>query len=81
MVIASGILMAWLRMKSGSVWAVAIMHATHNGVIQVFLDRISFDTGKTAYFTGEFGAALLPILLVMAWLVWKQMGNMEAQTA
>ncbi|MBE0669930.1 MAG: CPBP family intramembrane metalloprotease [Anaerolineales bacterium] len=81
MVIASGMVMAWIRMKSGSIIPVAIMHATHNGVIQTFLDRITFDTGKTAYFTGEFGAALLPILLVMAWYVWNQMGKMEAQAA
>ncbi|MEP0807202.1 MAG: CPBP family intramembrane metalloprotease [Chloroflexota bacterium] len=81
MVVTSGVLMAWLRMKSGSVWAVAVMHATHNGVIQTFLDRITYDTGHTAYFSGEFGAALLPLLLLMAWMVWKQMGKMESQTA
>lgn len=78
MVVASGVVMAWLRMKSGSVIPVAIMHATHNGVIQTFLDRITYDTGHTAYFTGEFGAALIIVLLVMAWIVWKQM---EKQTA
>ena len=81
MVIAGGMIMAWLRMKSGSIIPVAIMHATHNGVIQIFLDRITFDTGRTAYFTGEFGAALLPILLVMAWYVWNQMGKTESQAA
>lgn len=80
MVIASGMVMAWLRMKSGSIIPVAIMHATHNGVIQTFLDRITYDTGRTAYFTGEFGAALLPFLLVMAWIVWNQLGKMEKQT-
>ena len=53
------------------------MHATHNGVIQTFLERITFDTGKTAYITGEFGVALLPILLVMAWYVWKQARSIE----
>lgn len=79
LVIASGMVMAWIRMKSGSIIPVAIMHATHNGVIQTFLDRITFDTGKTAYFTGEFGVALLPILLVMAWYVWNQMEKMEVR--
>ncbi len=79
MVIASGMIMACLRIKSGSIIPVAIMHATHNGVIQIFLDRITFDTGKTTYFTGEFGAVLLPILLVIAWYVWNQMGKMESQ--
>lgn len=75
MVIASGGVMAWLRMRSGSIFPVAIMHATHNGVIQTFLDRITFDTGRTAYFAGEFGLALLPGLLLMAWFVWKRTGT------
>jgi len=79
MVIASGVVMAWLRMRSGSIIPVAIMHATHNGVIQTFLDRITFNTGHTAYFAGEFGVALLPTLLLMAWFVWKQTGNIEEQ--
>ncbi|RJP48497.1 MAG: CPBP family intramembrane metalloprotease [Anaerolineaceae bacterium] len=81
MVFASGMVMAWLRMKSGSIIPVAIMHATHNGVIQTFLERITYNTGHTAYFTGEFGVALLPILLLMAWVVWKQMAKMESQVA
>ena len=51
MVISGAIVLAWLRMKSGSIWPVAIMHATHNGIIQAFFDRITADTGPTPYFT------------------------------
>ena len=79
MVIASGIVMAWLRLRSGSIMPVAIMHATHNGVIQTFLERITVDTGHTAYFAGEFGIALLPGLLLMAWFAWKQTGNLRGE--
>lgn len=81
MVLANGMVMAWLRMKSGSIIPVAIMHATHNGVIQTFLDRLTFDIGQTTYFTGEFGVALLPILLVMAWVAWRQAKKMDEQNA
>jgi hypothetical protein len=56
------------------------MHATHNGVIQTFLERITFDTGKTVYITGELGIVLLPILLVMACYVWKQADTIENKT-
>lgn len=72
MVIATGVVMAWLRMKSGSILPVAIMHATHNGVIQVFLDRITSDTGITSYFTGEFGVALIFFTLAMALYFWRR---------
>jgi hypothetical protein len=34
-----------------------IMHATHNGIIQAFFNRITADTGPTAWFIGEFGVA------------------------
>lgn len=72
MVITTGIVMAWLRMKSGSIIPVAIMHATHNGIIQVFLDRITADTGITSYFTGEFGIALIFFTLAMALYFWRK---------
>ena len=42
------------------------MHATHNGVIQAFFDRITKDTGHTHYFSGEFGIALVPFFVALA---------------
>lgn len=78
MVIATGVVLAWLRMKSGSIWAVAIMHATHNGVIQTFFDRITADTGYTKYFTGEFGIAMVPFTLAAAWYYWKRSSEVDA---
>jgi len=59
MVLSSAVVLAWLRVKSGSIWPATVMHATHNGVIQVFFDRITKDTGHTHYFSGEFGVALV----------------------
>jgi membrane protease YdiL (CAAX protease family) len=66
MVLSSAVLLAWLRMKSGSIWPVTIMHATHNGVIQAFFDRITKDTGHTHFFTGEFGVALVLFYVALA---------------
>jgi membrane protease YdiL (CAAX protease family) len=70
MVISSGVILAFLRMKSGSIWPAVIMHATHNGVIQAFFDRITIDTGHTHYFTGEFGIALVPFTVALAYYMW-----------
>ena len=36
LVIATAVVLAWLRMRSRSVWPSTIMHATHNGIIQAF---------------------------------------------
>lgn len=79
MVLMTGVIMAWLRMKSGSIWPTAIMHATHNGLIQTFLDRITIDTGITKYFTGEFGAMLIPFAFIIAWYVWNRLPNTNKQ--
>jgi hypothetical protein len=81
MVITTGIILAWLRMKSGSIWPAAIMHATHNGIIQAFFDRITADTGHTRYFTGEFGIALVPFTLALAWYCWRHSGDIEINSA
>jgi membrane protease YdiL (CAAX protease family) len=72
MVISTGIALAWLRMISGSIWPVAIMHATHNGLIQAFFDRITEDTGPTRYFIGEFGIGIIPFTVVLAWYCWRR---------
>lgn len=58
MVIATATILAWIRLKSGSLWPAVAFHAVHNGAIQMFFDRITIDTGNTQYFAGEFGIAL-----------------------
>lgn len=64
--------MAWLRLQSQSIWPVAIMHATHNGVIQTFFDRLTIQSDTTQYLTGEFGIALVPVTLIIAFYFWKK---------
>jgi membrane protease YdiL (CAAX protease family) len=65
MVVASAVIQAWLRLQSGSIWPCVVLHATHNAVIQRFFDAITAERGATAYFTGEFGIALvIPLALV-----------------
>ena len=81
MVMLSAIVMGWLRLKSGSVWPSALMHATHNAVIQNFFDHITAPKAHTAWFVGEFGCApLLPIGL-MAWYSWRDLRSVEARRA
>ena len=58
MVISTGVILAYLRMISKSIWPAVIFHAVHNGVIQRFFDRLTIDTGLTKIFIGEFGIVL-----------------------
>lgn len=61
----------WLRLKSGSLWTGAILHASHNLFILNFFDLITIDYGKTKYITTEFGAGLALIYTIIAIYCWK----------
>ena len=55
------------------------MHVVHNNVIQAFFDRITADTGYTAYFIGEFGLALALVNLLLAVACWRQLAKTNLQ--
>ena len=58
MVIPSGILYAWLRERTGSVWPCALIHASHNLFIQSIFDQATVNGPNTLWITGEFGFGL-----------------------
>jgi len=71
MVVSLAVPLAWLRLRSGSVWPAAILHASHNLFVQGFFDRVTVDTGPTRWLTGEFGAALAVTVGATAWMFWR----------
>lgn len=71
MVTALGVPFAWLRLRSGSLWPAAVLHATHNLFVQAFFDRVTVDTGPTLWLTTEFGAALALAVVVTAAMFWR----------
>jgi membrane protease YdiL (CAAX protease family) len=77
MVVSLAFPLAWLRLRSGSVWPCALLHASHNLFIQAFLDRVTVDTGITRWLTTEFGAALALTVGITAWLFWRQRDAVE----
>lgn len=62
--------LAWLRLRTGSMWPAAILHASHNLYVQGYFDRVTVDTGVTQWLTGEFGVALAITTGVTAWIFW-----------
>jgi len=71
MVVAMGFPFAWLRLRSGSVWPAAILHASHNLFVQAFFDRVTVNTGPTPWLVGEFGAGLALAFIAIAWMFWR----------
>ena len=70
MVIASSYIMAWLTLRSGSLWPAALFHASHNLFIQSILTPLTTDTGPTKYIIDEFGIGLVIATAIAATIVW-----------
>jgi len=70
------VMLAWLRLRSGSLWPAAVFHGAHNLVIQGICDRCTIDTGRTQWITTEFGSGLFIITIVLASYFWRRRGEL-----
>lgn len=57
-------IMGYLRVKSGSLWTGAVMHAAHNIFILSLFERITLKYEGTWRYAGEFGV-LLPLVVAL----------------
>jgi uncharacterized protein len=72
LMIGMSVIMAWLRLTSGSLWTAAVFHASHNQFIQVFFTPATSPRGtKTSFAIDEFGFALPAVVLVLAIVFWR----------
>jgi len=72
MVISISVVFAWMRLKSGSLWTGALLHASHNLYIQAIFTPLTRDTGKTAWYIDEFGAVVPIVVLCFAIYFWRR---------
>ncbi|HET9087467.1 MAG TPA: type II CAAX endopeptidase family protein [Acidobacteriaceae bacterium] len=72
MVIGDAYILGWFRLKSGSLWPAAMLHASHNLFIQAIFDRMTNPSGTAPYLTTEFGAGLALTVAVCAFYVWNR---------
>lgn len=79
MVMGISFLFAWMRLRSGSLWTCAFLHASHNLFIQAILTPLTTDTGRTAWAIDEFGAALAIAAVVVAVIVWRWRDLVDAR--
>jgi membrane protease YdiL (CAAX protease family) len=71
-VIAESFILAWLTLRSGSLWPAAILHASHNLFIQSIFTPLTQDTGKTKYIIDEFGIGLVITTVIGAIVVLRR---------
>lgn len=70
MVVAMAFVMGWLRLKSGSLWPCAMLHASHNLFIQAIFDEMTAPAGRALYYTTEFGCGLVLTIGAVAAYLW-----------
>lgn len=76
MVYGISAVMASGRLRSGSLWPAAILHASHNLLIQGVFTPLTTDTGSTKWLIDEFGVGLaISIGAIGAWTLWKERGR------
>jgi membrane protease YdiL (CAAX protease family) len=75
-IFAFSVIIAWLRLRSGSVWTAAILHASHNLFLQEVFDPLTVSRGKTEYWTTEFGLGITLFYGVVAYLCWRRRGEL-----
>ena len=81
MVIAISFVFAWMRLKSGSLWTGALLHASHNLYIQAIFTPLTRNTGKTAWYIDEFGCVLPLVAVVFAIYFWRRRGELTRNVA
>jgi len=79
MVIGLNFLLVWIRLKSGSFWPAAVMHASHNALILTFFTTLTAPIAITPYLVGEFGAGLALVIAVMAYFFWRSRPTVEKE--
>lgn len=72
MVVADSFILAWLTLRSGSLWPAAIFHGSHNLFIQSIFTPLTRDTGPTKYIIDEFGIGLVVTITIGAVLAWRK---------
>lgn len=69
MVVATGFIYAWLRLRSGSLWPAAFIHGSHNMFVQLIFTPLTANTGYTPYIVDEFGIGMASTSVVVALIV------------
>ena len=81
MVLGLGFVFAWMRLRSGSLWATVVLHASHNLFIQNVFTPLTPGNALTPYFIGEFGLMLPLVTIVIAYVFWRKRRAVECGTA
>jgi hypothetical protein len=70
-------MLAWLRLKSDSLWPPVLFHASHNVFFPIVFDNLTQNTGHTLLYTTVFGAAPACTSALLAFYFWTRREEIE----
>ncbi len=77
-IVAASFPLAWLRLRSGSVWPAVLAHAAHNAAANDVLAKAFEPTGPVgAVLVGESGWGLAAGYALVAWWCWRRRDAVE----
>jgi uncharacterized protein len=72
MVVGINFAFGWLRIKSGSLWPAALLHASHNLFVQNVFTPLTEQKAITPYIIDEFGVGLAIMGILVAIYFWRK---------
>lgn len=80
MVIGISFVFAWLRLRSGSLWTAALLHASHNLFVQAVFTPMTGQNAVTPYIIDEFGCGLAIAIAIAAFLFWRKRNSLPSES-
>ena len=71
-ILSSGVIMAYLRLKTGSLWTAVIYHMSANILIQKIFTPITLTNSVSSWYIDEFGAITALVSCSVAWYFLKK---------
>lgn len=71
-IVAAGVVMAWLTLRTQSLWPAVIMHGSQNAITQGFFAEYTTKEGDSVYFVSEIGALVAVAWVVAAYVFWNK---------
>ena len=75
--IGAATMLAWFRLRSGSIWPAVLYHAVHNTLIDSVFQKVTTANEITAYVGTEFGIGLATAGIVLFLFFWSRRKEVE----
>jgi membrane protease YdiL (CAAX protease family) len=71
-IVAAGTVMAWLTLKTRSIWPAVILHGSQNAITQGFFAEYTTEDGNSANYVSEVGGLIAIAWVAAAYLFWRK---------